>query len=156
MVPRRITIRLANDQDIELIRLEYKASNNEMGVNANFTKRVLKRDLLNPIAHYHKLGGGFYIAEFGGETAGFMGVIRNPNNTMEVQRFVVLKKYRRMGVGKTLLTYAKTLGNLHLTCMATNETARRFYAKHMCFHHIEKRRSGDGKSYYTLLHYATF
>ena len=116
--------------DNEIISLILDIQNNESKINLSLEEQP---DLLDINQSYRQNGGEFWIALYGGEVIGTIGLMLKENNCAVMKKFFVKKEYRSQKIGlalyRELLEYAKHKGIRHiiLDTPSVARTSHRFY-----------------------------
>jgi len=100
----RIVVEPPTDDDVEALRALFETGLLEGHVPPNDTGA----DIENLQAAYFESDGAscFWVARFGGEVIGMVGVQRHSENVGEIRRLRVHPEYRRRGVGSLLMETA--------------------------------------------------
>ena len=122
----------SGNYDDEIIELILSIQNKEAKINLSLEEQPDLKD----IKRYYQQGGGeFWIAKFGKEVIGTIGLMVKENNCAVLKKFFVRAKYRSQKVGlalyKELYAYALKLNVRHiiLDTPSVASASHRFYEK---------------------------
>lgn len=142
--------------DNETIRSLYREINIEMGTSLVFMNGVLDNELKNPFEYYSQHNRKMWVATTQqNEIVAMMAVVPLDDGRYEIEKLLVKKEYRRLGIGTTLINLAKNDGEITLSCFYTNEDGIKFYKT--CMNSCEKKdyvskRTGES---YSLYHFSS-
>lgn len=141
-----------SESDFEVISDFYKQQATADGIAKVFVDDVIKNQLTSK--HFTNNGvKGFQC--FNDDETILKGMIFVYSDG-EIKHLMVDNRWRRQGVGTKLLNECmRNFSHLYLSCLGTNESARKFYSGCMFLDQIENRVSSrDGVSY-QLYHFTT-